>query len=77
MVPFHAVMSPVACFAAAHRPVYKSELRKLDVAQRRMLRACRWRTKWHRHVRRMACDFIRLEPPCFRATTNKQDFDMV
>ena len=51
---FEAVISPVACFAAAHRPVYKSDLRKLDVAQRRMLRTVvgapsgtDWSAEWH------------------------------
>ena len=36
---FDRVISPIACFAAAHRPVYRNDLHKMDVAYRRLLRS--------------------------------------
>ena len=35
---FHAVVTPVACFAAGHRKIFKQELAALDVAHRKLLR---------------------------------------
>ncbi len=35
---FHAVVTPVACFAAGHRTIFKQELAALDVAHRKPLR---------------------------------------
>ena len=35
---FHAVVTPVACFAAGHRKIFKQQLAALDVAHRKLLR---------------------------------------
>ena len=36
---FDRVISPIACFAAGHRTVYRNDLHKMDVAYRRLLRS--------------------------------------
>ena len=35
---FNAVVTPVACYGAAQRKVYKQDLRKMDIVFRRLLR---------------------------------------
>ena len=35
---FHAVVTPVACFAAGYRKIFKQELAALDLAHRKLLR---------------------------------------
>ena len=51
---FHGVVTPVACFAAGHRIIFKQKLAALDVAHRKLL--CRvvgppagmdWSRLWH------------------------------
>ena len=51
---FHAVVTPVACFAAGHRKIFKQELAALDVAHRKLLRrvvgppaGMDWSRPWH------------------------------
>ena len=34
---FHAVVTPVGCFTAGHRTIFKQELAALDVAHRKLL----------------------------------------
>ena len=36
---FDRIISPIACFAAGHRTVYRNDLHKMDVAYRRLLRS--------------------------------------
>ena len=50
----HAVLTPVACFAAGHRKILKQELAALDVAHRKLLRrvvgppaGMDWSRPWH------------------------------
>ena len=50
----HAVVTPVACFAAGHRKIFKQELAALDVAHRKLLRrvvgppaGMDWSRPWH------------------------------
>ena len=51
---FDRVVSPIACFAAGHRTVYRNDLHKMDVAYRRLLRSVvgpprnmDWTLPWH------------------------------
>ena len=52
---FDCIMSPVACYGAGHRSIYKNDLHRFDVLQRRFLRSVvgpprnmDWRTlPWH------------------------------
>ena len=51
---FHAVVTPVACFAAGHRKIFKQELAAPDVAHRKLLRrvvglpaGMDWSRPWH------------------------------
>ena len=51
---FDRVISPIACFAAGHRTVYRNDLRSMDVAYRRLLRSVvgpprnmGWTLPWH------------------------------
>ena len=51
---FYAVVTPVACFAAGHRKIFKQELTALDVANRKLLRrvvgppaGMDWSRPWH------------------------------
>ena len=51
---FDRVISPIACFAAGHRTVYRNDLRSMDVAYRRLLRSVvgpprnmDWTLPWH------------------------------
>ena len=51
---FHAVVTPVACFAAGHRTIFKQELAAIDVAHRKLLRqvvgppaGMDWSRPWH------------------------------
>ena len=51
---FDRVISPIACFAAGHRTVYRNDLHKMDVAYRRLLRSVvgpplnmDWTLPWH------------------------------
>ena len=51
---FNAMVTPVACFGAAHRKVYKQDLCKMDIVFRRLLRSIvgppgevDWTLPWH------------------------------
>ena len=51
---FDRVISPIPCFAAGHRTVYRNDLHKMDVAYRRLLRSVvglprnmDWTLPWH------------------------------
>ena len=51
---FDRVISPIACFAAGHRTIYRNDLRSMDVAYRRLLRSVvgpprnmDWALPWH------------------------------
>ena len=51
---FEGVVTPVVIFAAAHRAVYVDDLRKMDVAHRKLLRqvvgapsGTDWSSEWH------------------------------
>ena len=51
---FDCVISPVACYAAGHRSIYKQDLHRFDVLQRRLLRSVvgprrnvDWTQPWH------------------------------
>ena len=51
---FDCVISPVACYAAGHRSIYKNDLHRFDVLQRRFLRSVvgpprniDWTLPWH------------------------------
>ena len=52
---FNAMVTPVACFGAAHRKVYKQDLCKMDIVFRRLLRSIvgppgdvDWTLPWHK-----------------------------
>ena len=51
---FNAMVTPVACFGAAHRKVYKQDLCKMDIVFRGLLRSIvgrpggvDWTLPWH------------------------------
>ena len=51
---FHAIITPVACFAAGHRAVYQADLAHMNVEFRRLLRSVvgpptdiSWDQPWH------------------------------
>ena len=51
---FDAMVTPVACFGAAHRKVYKQDLCRMDIVFRRLLRSIvgppgdvDWTLPWH------------------------------
>ena len=51
---FDCIISPVACYAAGHRSIYKNDLHRFDVLQRRFLRSVvgpprniDWTLPWH------------------------------
>ena len=55
---FDCVISPVACYAAGHRSIYKQDLHRFDVLQRRLLRSevgpprnVDWTQPWHEILR--------------------------
>ena len=62
---FHAVVTPVACFAAGHRKIFKQELAALDVAHRKLLRRVVWSPCWHGLVASLARNPARLERASF------------
>ena len=48
------IVSPIVCFAAGHRTIYRNDLRSVDVAYRRLLRSVvgpprnmDWTLPWH------------------------------
>ena len=54
LIFFHAVVTPVACFTAGHRTIFKQELAAIDVAHRKLLRqvvgppaGVDWSRPWH------------------------------
>ena len=51
---FDTIITPVACFAAGHRTIFKKDLNKIDVTFRKLLRnmvgppaATDWSRPWH------------------------------
>ena len=51
---FNTMVTPVACFAAAHKKVYEQDLCKMDLVLRRLLRSILgpagdvdWTLPWH------------------------------
>ena len=51
---FDRVITPIACFAAGHRTIYRNDLRYMGVAYRRLLRSfvgpprnMEWALRWH------------------------------
>ena len=80
---FDAVVSPVACYAAGHRTIFKEDLHKLDVTFRRLLRSVvgppgsmDWSRPWHEilhvwngrvHEQTRLCDVETWSKKCLNA----------
>ena len=61
----HAVVTPVACFAAAYRKIFKQELAALDLAHRKTAPSRGWSPCSHGLVASLAQNPARLERASF------------